>query len=54
MQNTWTRLGRDTRGATMVEYVVILALILIVAIKAWTTLGQNVNTKTNAAAKALQ
>lgn len=52
--NTWIRLSRDTRGATMVEYVVILALILIVAIKAWGTLGTNVNTKVDAAAKALQ
>lgn len=47
------RLVRDERGATMVEYIVIVALILLVALQAWQRLGTNVNTKTGAAADAL-
>jgi Flp pilus assembly pilin Flp len=50
----WTSLMRDSRGATMVEYIVIVALILIVALEAWTRLGKNVQTKTDAAADALE
>ncbi len=50
----WTELVRDSRGATMVEYIVIVALILIVALEAWQRLGENVNTKTGEAADALQ
>jgi Flp pilus assembly pilin Flp len=51
--NRFRSLARDQRGATMVEYIVIVALILLVALSAWKELGKNVNTKTNAAAKAL-
>ena len=43
--NKWTRLARDTRGATMVEYIVIVALIFLVSVVAWGELGKNVNTK---------
>lgn len=48
------RLMRDQRGATMVEYIVIVALILLVALQAWRELGSRVNTKTEAARDALQ
>ena len=41
----------DESGATAIEYGLIVALIAVVVITAFTTLGQNINTKmTNAAA----
>jgi Flp pilus assembly pilin Flp len=52
--NRFRALARDQRGATMVEYIVIVALILLVALQAWKNLGTNVNTKTQTAADALQ
>jgi Flp pilus assembly pilin Flp len=52
--NRFRALARDQRGATMVEYIVIVALILLVALQAWKNLGTNVNTKTTKAAEALQ
>jgi Flp pilus assembly pilin Flp len=52
--NRFRTLARDQRGATMVEYIVIVALILLVALQAWKNLGTNVNTKTQNAADALQ
>lgn len=51
--NRFRTLARDQRGATMVEYIVIVALILLVALSAWKNLGKNVNAKTEEAAKAL-
>ena len=50
----WVELAKDTRGATMVEYVVILALIFLVAVAAWDRLGQAVNTKTGNVADKLE
>jgi len=46
--NNLLRLNDDTRGATMVEYVVILALIFLVAVTAWKNLGTKINTKVEA------
>jgi len=46
-------IARDTRGASMAEYVIILALVAIVAIVAWQALGTAVSTKTKAAADAI-
>jgi Flp pilus assembly pilin Flp len=37
-------LGRDTKGATAVEYVMILAGISAALVAAWTVLGANLNT----------
>ena len=37
-----TRLLRDTRGATMVEYAVLLFMILIVAAAVYRQVGKNV------------
>jgi len=51
--NKLQALNDDTRGATMVEYVVILTLIFLVAVTAWGKLGKAVNEKTEAAQKAL-
>lgn len=52
-QNLLMRLNQDQRGATMVEYVVIVTLIFIAAIGAWQHLGRSVNQKTERAAGAL-
>ena len=42
----------DESGATAIEYGLIVALIAVVVITAFTTLGQNLNTKmTNVATK---
>jgi len=51
--NNLLRLNDDTRGATMVEYVVIITLIFLVAVAAWGRLGKTVSAKTDAAEKAL-
>ena len=48
-----SELAKDTRGATMVEYVVIVTLIFIAALLAWQNLGKAVNNKTQKAADAL-
>ena len=37
------RLFRDTRGLTTVEYVIVLALIAVVSVKAWQKFGSKVN-----------
>ncbi len=36
---------RDQSGATAIEYALIVALISVVAITAYTTIGTNLNTK---------
>ncbi len=38
-------LWKDEEGLTTVEYALLLVLVVIVAITAWTTLGQNVQSK---------
>lgn len=48
-----SELAKDTRGATMVEYVVIVTLIFIAALVAWQNLGKSVSAKTQRAADAL-
>ena len=40
MKTYWT----DEEGLTTVEYALLLALIVVVAITAWTALGTSVNT----------
>jgi Flp pilus assembly pilin Flp len=40
MLNYW----KDEDGLTTVEYALLLALIVVVAITAWTALGAGVNT----------
>jgi Flp pilus assembly pilin Flp len=52
--NRFRSLARDQRGATMVEYNVIVALILLVALQAWKNLGTAVSTKTQKAADELK
>jgi pilus assembly protein Flp/PilA len=39
------RFGKDEKGASLVEYALLVALIAVVCIGAITLLGNNVNTK---------
>ncbi|MHB8669482.1 MAG: Flp family type IVb pilin [Acidimicrobiales bacterium] len=41
------RFGRDERGASLVEYALLVALIAVVCIAAVTTLGGNAKNKFN-------
>ncbi|MFO7945992.1 MAG: Flp family type IVb pilin [Armatimonadota bacterium] len=45
---------KDEEGLTTVEYALLLALIVVVAITAWTQLGANVNTMAQTSANAMQ
>jgi Flp pilus assembly pilin Flp len=47
------RLGADTRGITTVEYAIVGALVAIVSIGAWQSLGNAVAAKADGAAAAL-
>jgi pilus assembly protein Flp/PilA len=46
-------LWRDEEGLTTVEYAMLLALVAIAAIAAWTTLGNRVSTTASTAANSL-
>lgn len=48
-----SRFMNDESGATAIEYGLIVALIAVVIITAFTTIGNNLNTKMTAAATAL-
>jgi pilus assembly protein Flp/PilA len=48
------RFGRDERGASLVEYALLVALIAVVCIVAVTVLGQNANTKLSKVGSAIQ
>ena len=48
-----TRFMNDESGATAIEYGLIVALIAVVVITAFTTLGKNLNAKVKAAGDAL-
>ena len=41
----WARFGRDERGASLVEYALLVALIAVVCIAAITLLGENASEK---------
>lgn len=47
------RLVKEEEGQGMVEYALILALVAIVCILGYQTLGTNANTKVDAVAKNL-
>jgi pilus assembly protein Flp/PilA len=48
-----SRFINDESGATAIEYGLIVALIAVVVITAFTTLGTNLNNKMSKAANAL-
>lgn len=45
MRDYLRRFWNDEEGMTTVEYALLLVLIVVVAVTAWTTLGSNVNTQ---------
>ena len=53
---TWleAKLGSDERGASMVEYGLLLALIAVIAIVAVRLVGTNISTKFSGIASDLQ
>ena len=53
MSNFIARFVRDESGATAIEYGLIVALIAVVVITAFTTLGQSINGKMSTVANAI-
>ena len=53
MRQFISRFARDERGATAIEYGLIVALISVVIITAVTTVGTNMRTKFNTVASSL-
>ncbi len=51
---TLRRFWNDEDGASLVEYVLLIALIAVVCVGAVTLLGTNTNTKLGTAAAALK
>lgn len=49
LKNFW----KDEQGTASVEWILVAALVVVVAIAAWQLLGTNVSTKVNAVATAL-
>lgn len=47
-KRTLHALFRDTRGATFVEYIVLVALVALGGIAAWKTFGGSIKTATEA------
>ena len=52
VQNKFNQLVYGTKGATMVEYALLLFLILVVAFLAFKALGSSVNSATGSATGA--
>lgn len=52
-QSVLTRKARDQKGATMVEYALMVALIAVVCITAVTAIGTKSNAKFGAVSTAL-
>jgi Flp pilus assembly pilin Flp len=50
----FNRLVKGTRGATLVEYALMLLLVLIAGFAAFRTLGQSASTATMSASAKLQ
>ena len=53
LSSALARFLRDDDGATLVEYVLLVALVAAVCVTAVTLLGTNTNTKLNSAAATL-
>lgn len=54
LRSAAARFLREDDGASLVEYVLLIALIAVVCVGAVTLLGGNVNTKLGTAATALK
>lgn len=54
LRSAVARFLREEDGASLVEYVLLVALIAVVCLVAVTLLGTNTNSKLNTAATALQ
>ena len=54
LRSAFTRFRQDDDGASLVEYVLLVALIAIVCLAAVTLLGTNTSAKLTTAAGALQ
>jgi Flp pilus assembly pilin Flp len=50
MLSTMRRLKRDTLGANMVEYIILVGIVALFAITAFKTFGGNVSSKVKAQA----
>ena len=50
MRKVLAELWREEDGLTSVEYALLLVLIVVVAITAWSTLGTNVTSKVDTVA----
>jgi pilus assembly protein Flp/PilA len=53
MANILQRFRKNTSGASMVEYALLVALIALVAMGAFQTLGTNINTRMGTAATTI-
>ncbi|MCB9709113.1 MAG: DUF4244 domain-containing protein [Myxococcales bacterium] len=49
-----SKLGRDTRGMTTVEYIIVLSLIAVVGFGIWQKFGKTVKTKVQAADSVME
>jgi pilus assembly protein Flp/PilA len=54
VSNTFSRFLNDESGATAIEYGLIVALIAVVVITAFTTIGTNLNAKMSTVGTQLQ
>ncbi len=54
MFNRIKRFWSDEEGLTSVEYALLLALIVVVALATWQALGTNVTAKVNTVSNAIQ
>lgn len=45
IRNMLQRLQKDERGATMVEYLIIIAVVGVAAIAVWTAFGDTIKSK---------
>ena len=54
MKNLMSRFAKDESGATAIEYGLIAALIAVVCITVWTSIGNRLNTKFTSVESALR
>lgn len=54
MKNLMSRFAKDESGATAIEYGLIAALIAVVCITVWTSIGTRLNAKFSSVETALR